>query len=92
MVRSHLFSFVRQLRNCGIYRLPDGYLYVVVRGGTGKFYLFDYSTLTKARPVFEVTADGRVARRFGSGPEWRVEQLEDTGQTYDDPHDLKCPE
>ena len=79
-----------QLRDCGIYRLPDGYLYVAVQGGSGAFYLFDCATGTRARPIFEVTPEGRVARWFNTGPEWWVEDVSDTGETFDGSRQLKC--
>jgi hypothetical protein len=72
---------MRQLRNFGVYRLPDGLGYVAVRGGSGKYYLFSSEEWPRLPPVFEVTADGRVLRWFNPGPEWLDEQLEDTGTT-----------
>lgn len=72
---------MRQLRNFGVYRLPDGLRYVAVRGGSGKYYLFSADEWPRLPPVFEITADGRVLRWFNSGPEWFAEQLEDTDAT-----------
>ena len=70
-----------QLRDCGIYRLPDGKEYVAACNLSGVFFLFDCTTAAEPRPVFEVTEEGRVARRFGTGREWSVEDLSDTGRT-----------
>ena len=80
-----------QLRNRGVYRLPDGHGYVAVRGGSGRFYLFECSRGLRLPPVFEV-AEARVRRWFNSGAEWGVEQLEDTGRTFDEAHKFKCPD
>lgn len=77
-----------QLRDFGIYRLPDGHSYVAVRGGSGTHYLFDYERGSAGRPVFEVRDDGRVARWFSTGAEYRAKDLEDTGRTYDAGHGL----
>ena len=79
------------LRDRGVYRLPDGRPYVALRNPSGDFFLFDLSSDTSARPVFEVTPGGLLARRFGRGPEWVVGQLEDTGQTFDDGDGLDRP-
>lgn len=80
-----------QLREYGIYHLPDGETYVAVRGGSGAFYLFDCSTGTQARPIFEVTQEGRVTRWFNPGPEWWVDDLADTGETFDASWQFNCP-
>ena len=72
------------LRDGGVYRLPDGQPYVAMRNPSGDIFLFDLSSDTSARPVFEVTPGGMLSRRFGEGPEWGVWQMEDTGQTFDD--------
>lgn len=74
---------MKGLRNYGVYRLPDGESYLAVRGGSGAFYLFDRSTGILVPPLFEVRPDGLIARWFNSGPEWRVEQLTDTGESLE---------
>ncbi|HEX5708551.1 MAG TPA: hypothetical protein VFX96_14705 [Pyrinomonadaceae bacterium] len=76
-----VLTAMRQLRNYGVYRLPDGLGYVAVRGGSGKYYLFSFDEWPKLPPVFEVTTDGQVLRWFNSGPEWLADQLEDTGES-----------
>ena len=78
------------LRDRGVYRLPDGKEYVAACSVSGVFFLFDCSMVAEPRPVFEVTEEGGVARRFGSGPEWRVEDLSDTGLTFDNSRELDC--
>jgi hypothetical protein len=71
-----------ELRNYGVYRLPDAATYVAVPAGACMYFLYDRSRGTQPPPVYEVTAEGRVLRWFGSGPDWLVEQMEDTGETY----------
>ena len=80
-----------QLRNFGVYRLPDNHPYVLVRGGGDRYFLFDCDLRLKAAPVFEV-AQGRVRRWLGSGAEYGVEDLEDTGETFERGHRFRCPD
>jgi hypothetical protein len=88
----NVLTAMRQLRNYGVYRLPDGRGYVAVRGGSGKFYLFECREGLKLPPVFEVTQEGLVLRWFNSGPEWCAEHLQDTGRTFADGKKLNCPD
>lgn len=80
-----------QIRNYGVYRLPDGNSYVAVRGGSGSFYLFNCYDGLRLPPVFRVTDEGHVDRWFNSGPEWGAEHLSDTGETFDPTHQFDCP-
>lgn len=87
-----VLTAMTQLRNYGVYRLPDGLGYVAVRGGSGNFYLFECGDELKLPPVFEVTSEGYVLRWFNSGPEWLAEHLEDTGRVFDPSRHLNCPD
>ncbi len=81
---------MRQLREYGVYRLPDRESYVAVRGGSGRFYLFECKWGLDLPPAF-VVEGGRVRRWFTSGTEWSEDDLEDTGETFDRTHKFKCP-
>jgi hypothetical protein len=83
---------MKELRNYGVYKLPDGHSYVLVRGGSGNSYLFDCAQPPSQPPVFQVTQEGRVQRWFNSGPEWFVEDLEDTGETSGLGEQFECPD
>ena len=81
------------LRERGVYTLPDGTQVVVCADGGDHldlFYLTDWTLfggdeLRAARDamafrILKVTADGLI-RRFGHPTDWRLADLHDTGRT-----------
>jgi hypothetical protein len=73
-----------ELRERGIYRLPDAREFIVRTSGDGAAYLlFDVRT-SRAYPTaaadYRAVLDGRVFSR-GTVTRWRVADLVDTGRT-----------
>jgi hypothetical protein len=74
---------MKELRERGIYLLPDGDEVVASIGRGGGFALFN-PTIWKRYgvPDYEVDAQGRLTR-MGESTRWRLEDLNDTGRTAD---------
>ena len=73
---------VADLRDYGIYRVPDGMLHICVRASGGRYFLHLLLMGFNMAPRYVVERDGRVAPWLGGSQEWRVEELEDTGENY----------
>jgi hypothetical protein len=73
-----------ELRERGIYRLPDEREFVVCKSGDGSGYLL-YSSKTWSLygvAEYRLQANGRILNR-GFITRWRAEDLRDTGRTAD---------
>lgn len=75
---------VKEIRECGVYALPDGREVIAQRGGGGKrgfFRLYDLLAWKyQGPPMYETTEQG-VITSLGRPTPWRVEDLRDIGQT-----------
>ena len=72
---------MRQLREPGIYRTPDGRGHVACAGLLGSYLLFGVSRCAEGFPTYVVDLSGRVATATQPTP-WRSEELFDTGRTF----------
>lgn len=72
-----------ELRERGIYEMPDGEELVASFGRGGGFALYDPRVWKRyGLPDYTVDAQGRLTR-MGESTRWRVEDLKDTGRTAD---------
>lgn len=83
---------MNELRNNGIYTLPNGSAYALFSAGRGRYFLYPCDGGAFNPPSFEATRDGRVLPWLGGGDKWCVTDLEDTGLTYSFPEGFNCPE
>jgi hypothetical protein len=72
---------VRQLRELGIYRTPDGRAHVARAGFLGSYLLFGLSGCVEGFPTYVVDLAGRVVAATQPTP-WRSDELLDTGRTF----------
>ena len=80
-----------ELRERGIYRLPDQREFVVCESGDGNGYLL-YSLGAWQRygmPEYRAQLNGRILSR-GFITRWRLEDLKDTGTTANDVQTLRA--
>jgi len=74
---------MKELRERGIYRLPDGEELVASIARGGGFALFNPRVWQRyGVPDYTVNAEGKLTR-MGESTRWRVEDLDDTGRTAD---------
>ncbi|MDQ3742886.1 MAG: hypothetical protein M3444_00600 [Acidobacteriota bacterium] len=73
---------MRQLRAYGIYNLPGVKRPVFAVPAEGGYLLYDSLLGEALPPRFEVKPDGRVTNWHGDEMSVRVEEFQDTGQTY----------
>ncbi len=73
-----------ELRERGIYKLPDGREFVICASGDGAGYLLYNSEAWRrhALPDYRTQVNGRILSR-GVVTRWRTEDLKDTGRTAD---------
>lgn len=72
-----------ELRERGIYKLPDGEEFVASVARGGGYVLYNPQIWKHyGVPDYEVNAQGRLTR-MGESTRWRIEDLSDTGQTAD---------
>lgn len=74
---------MRRLRYYGIYKLPGVVRPVYPIPAGDKFYLYDYKFGSSIPPRFMVEADGRVVNWHGDLMPLTIEDLVDTGESYD---------
>lgn len=72
---------MRQLRELGIYRTPDGRAHVARAGLLGSYLLFKLSGCAEGFPSYVVDLSGRVIAATQPTP-WRSDELHDTGRTF----------
>ena len=72
---------MRQLRELGIYRTPDGRAHVARAGLLGSYLLFGLSRCAEGFPTYVVDLAGRVVGATQPTP-WRSDELLDTGRTF----------
>ena len=72
---------MRQLRELGIYKTPDGREHVARAGLLGSYLLFVVSRCAEGFPAYVVDLSGRVVAATQPTP-WRSEELLDTGRTF----------
>lgn len=74
---------MKELRERGIYKLPDGDEFVASFARGGGYALYNPQIWKRyGVPDYEVDAQGRVTR-MGESTRWRLEDLLDTGRTAD---------
>lgn len=74
---------MKELRERGVYTLPDGEEFVASVARGGGFGLFNPQVWKRyGVPDYEVDAAGRVTQ-LGQSTRWRVDDLVDTGRTAD---------
>jgi hypothetical protein len=83
---------MKELRNAGIYKLPDDNVYAVFSADKGKYLLYRCQHGVSNPPSYQTTPDGRILPWLGEGHEWKVEDLTDTGKTFDFPKGFNCPD
>ena len=74
---------MRQLREPGIYRTPDGREHVARAGLLGSYLLFGVSRCAEGFPTYVVDLSGRVVAATQPTP-WKSDELLDTGRTFDE--------
>ena len=72
---------MRQLRELGIYRTPDGRAHVARAGLLGSYLLFRLGRCAEGFPTYVVDLAGRVVAATQPTP-WRSDELLDTGRTF----------
>lgn len=72
---------MRQLRELGIYRTPDGRAHVARAGLLGSYLLFGLNRCAEGFPTYVVDLAGRVVAATQPTP-WSSEELLDTGRTF----------
>ena len=74
---------MKDLRERGIYKLPDGEEFVASVARGGSYVLYNPQIWKRyGVPDYEVSAEGRLTR-MGESTRWRIEDLSDTGRTAD---------
>ncbi len=74
---------MKELRERGIYKLPDGEEFVAGAARGGGYALYNPQIWKRyGVPDYEVSAQGRVTK-MGESTRWSVEDLLDTGRTAD---------
>ena len=75
---------MKELRERGLYRLPDGAELVAgIETRGGGFALYDPKVWKRyGLPDYKIDANGRLSR-MGESTRWLAEDLIDTGQTAD---------
>ena len=74
---------MKELRERGVYTLPDGEEFVASVARGGGFALFNPQIWKRyGVPDYEVDPVGRVTQ-LGQSTRWRVDDLVDTGRTAD---------
>lgn len=74
---------MKELRERGIYKLPDGDEFVASFARGGGYALYNPQIWKRyGVPDYEIDAQGRVTK-MGESTRWRLDDLEDTGQTAD---------
>jgi hypothetical protein len=73
---------MKELRERGLYRLPDGGEFVATMATRGAGYaLYDPQVFKRyGLPDYQIDAQGRL-NRMGESTRWMAEDLIDTGQT-----------
>lgn len=72
---------MRQLRELGIYKTPDGRAHVARAGLFGSYLLFGLNRCVEGFPTYVVDLAGRVVAAT-QPTAWRSEELHDTGRTF----------
>ena len=71
---------MRQLRELGIYKTPDGRAHVARAGLLGSYLLFGLNRCAEGFPTYVVDLAGRVVGATQPTP-WLSDELLDTGRT-----------
>ncbi len=79
---------MKELREQGIYTLPDGNVYVARSAGHGRYFLYPCNDDASHPPRFLITSAGRIQPWMTD--EWVVEDLVDTGKSYDFSQGFEC--
>lgn len=72
---------MRQLRELGIYKTPDGRAHVARAGLFGSYLLFGLNRCAEGFPTYVVDLAGRVVTPTQPTP-WLSDELLDTGRTF----------
>lgn len=72
---------MRQLRERGVYRTPNGKEYVACAGILGFYLLYSLSRGVSGIPAYVIDVTGRIVSATQPTP-WNSEQLTDTGRTF----------
>jgi hypothetical protein len=70
------------LRRYGIYKLPGVARPVYLFPADGKYYLYDYKYGLSVPPRFVIEEDGHLLNWHGDQMSLTIEDLEDTGDSY----------
>ena len=78
---------VKEIRECGVYALPDGREVIAHSGGKrGFFRLYDPLAWKYEGPPMYETNERGVITSLGRPTPWSVEDLKDVGQTAPQRH------
>lgn len=80
----------QEIREDGIYKLPDGNDYAARNAGHGRYFLYPCKDGVSDPPRYLITRTGRIQPWVID--EWAVEDLVDTGKTFESAEGLKCPD
>ena len=83
------FDF-KGIREDGIYKLPDGNDYAARNAGHGRYFLYLCKDGVSDPPRYLITRTGRIQPWVID--EWAVEDLVDTGKTFDSAEGFKSPD
>ena len=72
---------MRQLRELGIYKTPDGRAHVARAGLFGSYLLFGLNRCVEGFPTYVIDLSGRVVAPTQPTP-WVSDELLDTGRTF----------
>lgn len=72
---------MRELRELGIYKTPDGKAHVARAGLLGSYLLFGLGRCAEGFPTYVVDLAGRVVAATQPTP-WCSDELHDTGRTF----------
>lgn len=77
---------MKQLRDYGIYNLPGAIrgLYLV-QDEEDTYFLYDCQFGSRLPPRFRIASNGHIINWFDDFPVWNVDDLIDTGETYETP-------
>lgn len=75
---------MEQLRDYGIYTLPGAQRSVyLVPSGYNSYFLYDCEFGVRLPPRYRVGDDGHIINWHNDFPVWTVQDLIDTGETYE---------
>lgn len=72
---------MRQLRERGVYKAPDGKELIACAGILGYYLLYNLTKGTNGIPAYVIDASGHIIS-VNQPTQWKADDLRDTGQTF----------